>query len=133
MADTSYRIVQCEDDSFAVEIVRVGALPQTAAAAGKVRQDKLLKRSETQLRRNRVPALASNHSDPPESWTLPQGVIAAETKVIRRSRTNPPASRNPLPVECIRFRLPQPQRAGVCAGGGGRLLLQFSGHYAQIA
>lgn len=31
MADTSYRIVHREDDSFAVEIVRVGALPQTAA------------------------------------------------------------------------------------------------------
>jgi hypothetical protein len=31
MADTSYRIVHRDDDSFAVEIVRVGALPQTAA------------------------------------------------------------------------------------------------------
>jgi hypothetical protein len=31
MADTSYRIVHREDDSFAVEIIRVGALPQTAA------------------------------------------------------------------------------------------------------
>lgn len=31
MADTTYRIVHREDDSFAVEIVRVGALPQTAA------------------------------------------------------------------------------------------------------
>jgi hypothetical protein len=31
MADTSYRIVHREDDSFAVEIVSVGALPQTAA------------------------------------------------------------------------------------------------------
>jgi hypothetical protein len=31
MTDTSYRIVQREDDSFAVEIVRIGALPQTAA------------------------------------------------------------------------------------------------------
>ncbi len=31
MADTSYRIVQREDDTFAVEIARVGALPQTAA------------------------------------------------------------------------------------------------------
>ena len=30
MADTSYRIVVREDESFAVEIVRVGALPQTA-------------------------------------------------------------------------------------------------------
>jgi len=31
MADTSYRIVRRDDDSFAVEIVMVGALPQTAA------------------------------------------------------------------------------------------------------
>jgi hypothetical protein len=31
MADTSYRIVNREDGSFAVEIVRVGALPQMAA------------------------------------------------------------------------------------------------------
>jgi hypothetical protein len=31
MADTSYRIVHREDDSFAVEIVRFGALPQVAA------------------------------------------------------------------------------------------------------
>jgi hypothetical protein len=50
----------------------------TAAAAGKMRQDKLLKRSETQLRRNRLPALASSHSDPPESWTLPRSGAATE-------------------------------------------------------
>ncbi|WP_428542348.1 hypothetical protein [Rhodopila sp.] len=31
MTDTSYRIVHRDDDSFAVEIARVGALPQTAA------------------------------------------------------------------------------------------------------
>jgi len=31
MADTNYRIVRRDDDSFAVEIVMVGALPQTAA------------------------------------------------------------------------------------------------------
>ena len=31
MPDTTYRIVQREDETFAVEIVRVGALPQTAA------------------------------------------------------------------------------------------------------
>jgi hypothetical protein len=31
MADTTYRIVHREDDSFAVEIVRLGALPQMAA------------------------------------------------------------------------------------------------------
>ncbi len=31
MADTSYRIVQREDNSFVVEFVPVGALPQIAA------------------------------------------------------------------------------------------------------
>jgi len=31
MTDTSYRIVHREDDSFSVEIVSVGSLPQTAA------------------------------------------------------------------------------------------------------
>jgi hypothetical protein len=31
MADTTYRIVHRDDESFAVEIVRVGALPQVAA------------------------------------------------------------------------------------------------------
>jgi hypothetical protein len=30
MADSSYRIVHRDDGSFAVEIIRVGALPQTA-------------------------------------------------------------------------------------------------------
>jgi len=50
MADTSYRIVHREDDSFAVEIVRVGALPQTAAgfateaaARGWIAQDERLR------------------------------------------------------------------------------------------
>jgi hypothetical protein len=50
MADTSYRIVHREDDSFAVEIVRVGALPQLAAgfdseaaAQGWIAQDQRLR------------------------------------------------------------------------------------------
>jgi hypothetical protein len=50
MADTSYRIVHREDDSFAVEILRVGALPQTAAgfateaaAKGWIAQDERLR------------------------------------------------------------------------------------------
>jgi hypothetical protein len=50
MADTNYRIVQREDDSFAVEIVRSGALPQTAAgfsteaeAQGWIDQDQRLR------------------------------------------------------------------------------------------
>jgi hypothetical protein len=49
MPDTSYRIVQREDD-FAVEIVCVGALPQTAAgfatealAKGWIAQDQRLR------------------------------------------------------------------------------------------
>jgi hypothetical protein len=49
MADATYRIVQCPDDSFAVEVARTGALPQTAAgfateaeAMGWVAQDKRL-------------------------------------------------------------------------------------------
>jgi hypothetical protein len=50
MADTTYRIVRREDDSFAVEIKRVGALPQTAAgfateaaAQGWIAQDERLR------------------------------------------------------------------------------------------
>jgi hypothetical protein len=31
MTDANYRIVQREDGGFAVEVVRLGALPQTAA------------------------------------------------------------------------------------------------------
>jgi hypothetical protein len=49
MADTTYRIVHREDDSYAVEIKRVGALPQTAAgfateaaAKGWIAQDERL-------------------------------------------------------------------------------------------
>ncbi len=50
MADTSYRIVLREDETFAVEILRVGALPQTAAgfaseaaARGWIAQDERLR------------------------------------------------------------------------------------------
>jgi hypothetical protein len=50
MADTTYRIVHREDDSFAVEISRVGALPQVAtgfdtedAAKGWIAQDERLR------------------------------------------------------------------------------------------
>lgn len=50
MADTSYRIVAREDGSFAVEIVSLGALPQTAAgfateaeAKGWIAQDERLR------------------------------------------------------------------------------------------
>jgi hypothetical protein len=50
MTDTSYRIVHREDDSFDVQITRVGALPQTAggfateaAAQGWIAQDERLR------------------------------------------------------------------------------------------
>lgn len=50
MTDTSYRIVHREDDSFAVEITRIGSLPQTAvgfateaAAKGWIAQDQRLR------------------------------------------------------------------------------------------
>ena len=49
MAEANYRIVHREDDSFVVEVVRLGALPQTAAgfaseaaAQGWIAQDKRL-------------------------------------------------------------------------------------------
>ena len=31
MADTIYRVIQRDDDSFAVQVTRTGALPQTAS------------------------------------------------------------------------------------------------------
>ncbi len=31
MADAKYRVIRQDDDSFAVEVTRTGALPQTAA------------------------------------------------------------------------------------------------------
>ena len=31
MADTTYRVIQRDDDSFAVQVTRTGALPQTAS------------------------------------------------------------------------------------------------------
>src|SRR3954452_23154612 len=42
----------------------------STAAGGKVRQDKLFKQSEPQLRGNRLPTAASSHSDSPENWIL---------------------------------------------------------------
>jgi hypothetical protein len=49
MADTTYRILHRDDDSFAVEVVRSGVLPQTAIgfateseANGWIAQDKRL-------------------------------------------------------------------------------------------
>jgi hypothetical protein len=50
MADTTYQIVQREDGTFAVEIIRLGDLPQTAAgfateaeAKGWIAQDERLR------------------------------------------------------------------------------------------
>ena len=50
MADTTYRIVHCEDDSFAVEIKSIGSLPEMAAgfateaaAKGWIAQDERLR------------------------------------------------------------------------------------------
>lgn len=31
MADANYRVIQRDDDSFTVEVIRIGALPQIAA------------------------------------------------------------------------------------------------------
>jgi hypothetical protein len=49
MTETSYQIVRRDDSTFAVEIIRLGALPQTAAgfateaeATGWIAQDKRL-------------------------------------------------------------------------------------------
>ena len=49
MADANYRVMQRDDDSFAVEVTRIGALPQMAAgfateaeAADWIAQDKRL-------------------------------------------------------------------------------------------
>src|SRR5208337_3949859 len=49
-----------------------------------MRQDKLFKWSETQLRWNRLPTLASSHSGPPENWTLPYSAAPAENPAPRR-------------------------------------------------
>jgi hypothetical protein len=56
MPDTTYRIIHLEDDSFAVEIVQVGALPQTAAgfateaaARGWIAQDERFRSSTDPL------------------------------------------------------------------------------------
>jgi hypothetical protein len=50
MADTTYQIIHREDDSFVIEIKRVGSLPQTAAgfatqaaAQGWIAQDQRLR------------------------------------------------------------------------------------------
>src|SRR5580698_10281377 len=51
---------------------------RATAADRKVRQDKLFKLRQPQLRGNRLPTLASSHSAPPESWTLPGWMVLAE-------------------------------------------------------
>src|ERR1700712_900163 len=57
-------------------------------ADGKMRQDKLLKQCETQLRRNRLPTAASSHSDPPENWFLPDPGALVEDPALRRLSGN---------------------------------------------
>src|SRR5260370_4636651 len=51
---------------------------RATATDRKVRQDKLLKLRRSHLRGNRLPTLASSHSAPPESWTLPGWLVPAE-------------------------------------------------------
>src|SRR5215472_12891057 len=43
-----------------------------------MRQDKLFKLRQPQLRGKGAPTLVSSHSDPPESWTLPGWVVQPE-------------------------------------------------------
>ena len=40
MTDAKYRVIQRDDDSFAVEVIRTGALPQTAAGIETQAQEK---------------------------------------------------------------------------------------------
>src|SRR3954464_11547260 len=54
------------------------------AADGKVWQDKLLEKCETQLRGNRLPTMASSHSSPPENRILSDLGAAAENPASRR-------------------------------------------------
>src|SRR5580693_2931008 len=58
------------------DLVKAELRCRTSAPDGEMRQDKLLKLPEPQLRRNRLSALASSHSDPPESWTLPRSTVS---------------------------------------------------------
>jgi hypothetical protein len=60
--------------------VEVGLQSRTAGAGGEVRQDKLLELREFQWRRNRLSALISSHSGPPESWALPDSPVPAENQ-----------------------------------------------------
>jgi hypothetical protein len=53
-------------------------------ADGKMRQDKLLKQCETQLRGNCLSMAASSHSDAPQNWFLPDAVAAAENLALQR-------------------------------------------------
>jgi len=57
---------------------------RAAAADGQVRQDRLFKQSEIQLRGNRLPMAASSHSSPPENWILPDPGTLAENPAPRR-------------------------------------------------
>lgn len=65
MADANYRVIQRDDNSFVVEVVRTGALPQTAAgfateaeAKAWVAQDKRLSDAADPFR---TPAYRGRH------------------------------------------------------------------------
>src|ERR1700709_777356 len=51
---------------------------RTAATDREMRQDKLLKLSRLQLRRDRLPALRFHHSGPSKKRALPYSVVTAE-------------------------------------------------------
>jgi hypothetical protein len=73
-----------------------------------VRQDKLIKQPETQLRGKRWPTAASNHSDTPENWILPDAVAAAENPASRRLSGKLRGPEKPQPVDrvtCLPFFL----------------------------
>lgn len=72
------------------------------AADGQVRQDKLFKQSETQLRGNRLPTAASSHSDTPENRLLPDPETEAKYPACSAFRANTAARRNPQPVAYLK-------------------------------
>src|SRR4051794_10162666 len=57
---------------------------RTSAVKGKVRQDKLFKLANPQLRGNCLPMAASSHSGAPENWILPNSGAASESPALRR-------------------------------------------------
>src|SRR3954454_13139182 len=70
------------------------------AADGKVWQDKLLEKCETQWRGNRCPTMASSHSSPPENRILSDLGAAAETQLHGGFQANLAPWKNAQPVAC---------------------------------